>query len=108
MELDKIELFSSLSHGEITQIAGIATSRRGQNGAPADFDLLNDAVGESQLLAVQLTDHLLAPQEAAFHVLGVVSRTHLLVVRQLRTSQELDCLGGAGDCRDEGRAGSVA
>src|SRR3546814_18793487 len=38
------------------------------------------------------------PQESPLHVLGVITRAHFLVMRQLRTGQELDCLGGARNC----------
>src|SRR3546814_15618752 len=64
----------------------------------ARLNLLDNAISESKLLAIERGDSFLAPQESPLHVLGVITRAHFLVMRQLRTGQELDCLGGARNC----------
>src|SRR3546814_7532918 len=71
---------------------------RSHNVAAARLNLLDNAISESKLLAIERGDSFLAPQESPLHVLGVITRAHFLVMRQLRTGQELDCLGGARNC----------
>src|SRR3546814_4878611 len=84
------------------EIAGNHRTRiiagRTHNVAAARLNLLDNAISESKLLAIERGDSFLAPQESPLHVLGVITRAHFLVMRQLRTGQELDCLGGARNC----------
>src|SRR3546814_8509888 len=80
------------------EIAGNHRTRiiagRTHNVAAARLNLLDNAISESKLLAIERGDSFLAPQESPLHVLGVITRAHFLVIHQLRTGQELDCLGG--------------
>src|SRR3546814_8319343 len=98
------DVFSSDLVLKITtrEIAGNHRTRiiagRTHNVAAARLNLLDNAISESKLFAIERGDSFLAPQESPLHVLGVIPRAHFLVMRQLRTGQELDCLGGARNC----------
>lgn len=81
----------------IRQIPRRGIRRRRQDVARILGDLRLDAVGESELLAVQSPDMLFAPHQGAFLILRVISRGVALVFRDLGAGVEFHGLGGAGN-----------